>query len=58
MHLEYAEEQAVSQFLLSILIGLGKYNSQPQEGIEGAKQYWATPSIMPSLLIKMLLVSF
>ena len=45
MHLEYAEEQAVSPISSEHFDRLRKVlNSQPQEGIEGAKQYWATIS--------------
>ena len=45
MHLEYAEEQAVSPISSEHFDKLRKVlNSQTQEGIEGAKKYWATIS--------------
>ena len=45
MHLEYAEEQAVSPISSEHFDRLRKVlNSQIQEGIEGAKKYWATIS--------------
>lgn len=45
MHLEYAEEQAVSPISSEHFDRLRKVlNSQTQEGIEGAKKYWATIS--------------
>ena len=45
MHLEYAEEQAVSPISSEHFDRLRKVlNSQSQEGIEGAKKYWATIS--------------
>ena len=45
MHLEYAEEQAVSPISSEHFDRLRKVlNSQTQEVIEGAKKYWATIS--------------
>ena len=45
MYLEYAEEQAVSPISSEHFDRLRKVlNSQTQEGIEGAKKYWATIS--------------
>ena len=45
MHLEYAEEQAISPISSEHFDRLRKVlNSQTQEGIEGAKKYWATIS--------------
>ena len=45
MHLEYAEEQAVSPISSEHFDRLRKVlNSQTQEGIESAKKYWATIS--------------
>ena len=44
-HLEYAEEQAVSPISSEHFDRLRKVlNSQTQDGIEGAKKYWATIS--------------
>ena len=45
MHLEYAEEQAVSPISSEHFDRLRKVlNGQTQEGLEGAKKYWATIS--------------
>ena len=44
-HLEYVEEQAVSPISSEHFDRLRKVlNSQTQDGIEGAKKYWATIS--------------